>query len=80
MHTEADQDFTRGLRYLEAARRCERWCGDDLTESRLARLATVYRERGQALMIKMGAPALATGAETPKVRRGVHAAPGGNGL
>jgi hypothetical protein len=74
MHTEADQDFTRGLRYLEAARRCERWCGDDLTESRLARLATEYRARANVLMMKAGAPTLATGIGTPEVLRGVHAA------
>lgn len=50
MEVEADWSFTRGFRYLEAARRCERWIGDDDVQSKLARLAQAYRARGYALM------------------------------
>lgn len=46
----ADADFTKGLRYLQAARRCSAWCGDDITESRLQRLGMAYRARGMALI------------------------------
>jgi len=46
----ADADFTKGLRYLSAARRCEEWAGDKTTESQLWRLASEYRRRSLALM------------------------------
>jgi hypothetical protein len=46
----ADAGFVRGIRYLEAARRCERWAGDDDTAGKLGRLAAIYRERGYALI------------------------------
>jgi hypothetical protein len=51
---EADRSFTQGLRYLMAARRCEAWCGDDETQSKLGRLALAYRERSNALMVGSG--------------------------
>jgi hypothetical protein len=46
----ADIEFQRGLKYIFAARRCERWAGDERAESQLGRLATVYRARASALM------------------------------
>lgn len=47
----ADVNFTRGLRYIEAAQRCRAWGGDDETQGRLCRLAESYSQRGQALMM-----------------------------
>jgi hypothetical protein len=47
----ADANFVRGLRYIEAAWRLQAWSGDDETESRLARLAEVYRARATALIL-----------------------------
>lgn len=76
----ATADFVRGIRYLEAARRCETWSGDDLTEGKLRKLARCYRRRAATLLageMKVGAPIPATENGTPEVRRGVHAAPGG---
>lgn len=46
----ADADFTKGLRYLFAAMRCESWAGNETTESQLGRLASDYRRRSLALM------------------------------
>jgi hypothetical protein len=52
----ADAEFVRGMRYLAAAARCEGWCGDDLTEGRLQRLADDYRARANALMLGSEVP------------------------
>lgn len=50
----ADAEFLRSMQYLAAAARCEGWCGDDLTEGRLQRLADDYRARANALMLPVG--------------------------
>lgn len=47
---EADRQFTQGLRYLQAARRCSAWCGEETTMSQLGRLAVEYRRRAHELM------------------------------
>jgi hypothetical protein len=47
----ADAEFCRAIRYLEAVQRLQAWSGDDETESRLARLAEVYRARATALIL-----------------------------
>lgn len=54
----ADANFTMGLRYISAARRCFDWCGDDPTESRLQRHGEVYRARAFALMTGSAGDAL----------------------
>lgn len=76
----ADVRFTQGLRYISAAARCRSWAGDAKAEGQLAKLADSYSKRGTALMIgEVGATPLATDSIAPQVRRGVHAAPRGEG-
>lgn len=51
---EADRDFCHGMAMLAAARRCENWRGDGVTDTltmaKLAGLAASYRERAFQLM------------------------------
>ena len=73
-------DFIKGIRHIIAARRLEEWACDDLpTESRLQRLATVYRTcgyeflgmtagaiRGDAGLREWAGPARRAGGERPE--------------
>ena len=50
----ADRDFCRGIQYLAAARRLEDWSCDDVTDSKLRKLAAVYRTRANGLLMGVG--------------------------
>lgn len=80
MHTEAQRRRDGRI----AAGRCleaSRIAVDEETRDLLQRVAVRYMLKAIGIETQeVGAPALATGAETPKVRRGVHAAPGGKEL
>jgi len=50
----ADRDFCRGIQYLAAALRLEDWSCDDVTDSKLRRLASTYRDRAYGLLMGVG--------------------------
>lgn len=54
----ADRDFIRAIQYISASCRLHDWSDDDVTESKLRRLARSYSERAMGLVLEGVADAI----------------------